>query len=42
MRAENVKATNDQIAFKLSAKKIDNVDGWFDKSDPYLVFMRAR
>ncbi len=42
VRGESVASSNDMVAMKLSAKKIDNVDGWFDKSDPFLIFFRAR
>ena len=30
------------MALKLSCRKIDNVEGWFDKSDPFLIISRAR
>ena len=42
LRGESVKSSNDLVALRLAAKKLDNVDGWFDKSDPFLVFLRAR
>ncbi len=42
IRAESVKASNHEIVMKLAAKKIDNVEGFFGKSDPFLVISRAR
>lgn len=42
IRGESVASSNDLVCMKLAAKKLDNVEGWFSKSDPFLVFSRAR
>ena len=42
VRAESVKASNNDVVMKLSGKKIANVEGFFGKSDPFLVVSRAR
>lgn len=42
VRAESVKASNNDVVMKLGGKKIANVEGFFGKSDPFLVISRAR
>lgn len=40
VHAEEMSGTADVIRFRLSAKKLANVDGWFSKSDPFVVISR--
>lgn len=38
--ADRVKSTNEVYFMKWRGEKLMNVDGWFDKSDPFLRFFR--
>ena len=42
VRAEEIHACNDIFVFQARARKLDNKDGWFGTSDPFLAFSRSR
>jgi hypothetical protein len=40
VHAEEMQGSSDVVRFKLSARKLRNMDGWFGKSDPFVVMHR--
>ena len=42
VKAEPIKRNTDTLYIGFSAAKLDNKDGWFGKSDPFLVIQRSR
>eukprot|EP00742_Colponemidia_sp_Colp-10_P001717 GILJ01001839.1.p1 GENE.GILJ01001839.1~~GILJ01001839.1.p1 ORF type:complete len:563 (-),score=92.27 GILJ01001839.1:106-1794(-) len=42
VKAEEVAACREQVCLRFSGTKIENKDGWFGKSDPFLTISRLR
>ncbi len=42
LRTEVVCENRENMIMNFQAKKLMNTDGWFDKSDPFIRFLRLR